>query len=89
MFESQITGECGGFFYMIRNLVSCGKSGLFANLKWRHMTFEDNELGGMWFYEPVWKTVVRHIRNHKIFQAALIAAFIGDCLIWASILHII
>lgn len=89
MFESQITGECGNFTYMIRNLISRGQHGLFANLKWRHIAYEDNGLGGMWFYEPVWKTVIRYIRNHKFFQVALIAAFIGDCLIWASILHII
>lgn len=88
MFESQVTGECGNLGYMIRNLISKGQYGLFFNLRWRHMTFEEYEWGSMWFYEPVWKTVVRTIKDHKPLQWALIAAFIGDCLIWASILRI-
>lgn len=89
MFESQVTGECGGFFYMLRNLISRGQHGLFLNLKWRHLTYcEYDEDCGVWVYEPYIKSLFKFIKAHRMAQFALVLAGIGDTFIWLNILHI-
>ena len=89
MFESQVTGECGGLFYMLRNLISRGQHGLFLNLKWRHLTYCDYGDHGVWVYEPYLKTLFKFIKAHKTAQLALTLAGIGDSLMWLNIMNII
>lgn len=89
MFESQVTGECGGLFYMLRNLISRGQHGLFINLKWRHLTYCDYGDHGVWVYEPYLKTLFKFIKAHKAAQLALALASIGDSLMWLSIMNIV
>lgn len=89
MFESQVTGECGGLFYMLRNLISRGQHGLFLNLKWRHLTYRDYGDHGVWIYEPYIKTLFKFIKARKMAQLALALAGIGDSLMWLNILNII
>ena len=90
MFESQVTGEYGGLFYMLRNLISRGQHGLFLNLKWRHLTYREyDENHGVWVYEPYIKTLFKFIKAHKMAQLALVLAGIGDSLMWLNIMNII
>lgn len=89
MFESQVTGECGGLFYMLRNLISRGQHGLFLNLKWRHLTYTEYDGYGLWHYEPYAKTLFKFIKAHKVAQLALVLAGIGDSLMWLNIMNII
>ena len=89
MFESQVTGECGGLFYMLRSLISRGQHGLFLNLKWRHLTYCNYGHHGVWVYEPCLKTLFKFIKAHKAAQLALALASIGDSLMWLSIMNIV
>ncbi len=89
MFISQVTGEIGGFFYILRNLISRGQHGLFFNLKWRHITYRDYGDYGVWVYEPYLKSLFKFIKAHEIAQLALVLAGIGDSLMWLNILNII
>lgn len=89
MYISQVTGECGGFFYMLRNLIPRGQHGLFLNLKWRHMTYEDYGDYGKWVYEPAVKSFFKFIKAHKSAQIALALAFVGDTVMWLNILNVI
>lgn len=90
MFESQVTGECGGLFYVLRNLISRGQHGLFFNLRWRHRTYyKYDESHGVWVYEPYLKTLFKFVKGHKMIQITLVLAGIGDFLIWLSIMNFI
>lgn len=89
MFVSQITGECGGLFYMLRNLISRGQHGMFLNLKWSHLAYYDYGDYGVWIYEPYIKSLLKFIKTHKVAQLALLFAGIGDAFIWFNILHIL
>lgn len=90
MFESQVTGKCGGFLYMLSHLISRGQNGLFWNLKWRHLVYEDYGVYAGWFYEPFFMThLIRPIKTHKFLQVLLVLAGIGDTFIWLNILNII
>ena len=90
MFESQVTGGCGGLFYMLRHLISRGQHGLFLNLKWRHLAYcEYDKNHGVWVYEPYIKTLFKFIKAHKMAQLALVLAGIGDSLMWLNIMNII
>lgn len=89
MFESQVTGECGGLSYMLRNLISKGQHGLFFNLKWRHLAYvECDENYGVWVYEPYIITLLKFIKAHRIAQISLILACIGDTVIWLRMFQI-
>ena len=75
---------------MLRHLISRGQNGLFWNLKWRHLAYEDYGGYGCWHYEPFFKTnLVKPIKTHKFLRALLVLAGIGDMLIWAYIMNII
>ena len=89
MFVSQITGECGGLFYMLGNLISRGQHGLFLNLKWHYLTYTEHGDYGVWHYEPYVKILFKFIKDHKAAQLALTLAGIGDILIWLTIFNII
>lgn len=89
MYESVLTGECGSFGYMLRNLISRGRNGLFLNVKWHRLAWREYEdCVGLWIREPMWKAVLNYIKSHAWARAALVLAACGDCMLWLTVAHI-
>lgn len=87
MFESRLTGECGGFTYMLRNLITRTYDGkLLLNLRWAHYTLSDDDI---WVREPYIKSLFKFIKQHRAAQVAFALAAIGDTCIWLNFFGVI
>lgn len=87
MFESYLTGECGGFIYMLCNLIIRTYDGkILLNLRWARYTLDAD---GVWARETYIKSLVRFVKKHRAAQVALVLAALGDVFIWLNILNII
>ena len=87
MFESRLTGECGSFAYMLRNLVTRTYDGkLLLNLRWARYTLNEDNI---WVREPYIKGIFKFIMEHRTAQIALALAALGDTYTWLNILDVI
>lgn len=87
MFESRLTGECGSFTYMLRNLIVRSYNGkIFLNLRWARYVLNDDDI---WVREPYIKGIFKFIKEHLWTQVAFTLAAIGDTFIWLFLLGIL
>ena len=85
MYESQLTGECGGLSHVIRNLIVRDyKSRLHWNLRWVRYTWNE-QLNG-WVRESFVRGIINTIRHHMWAKLALVFAAVGDCVFYAYLI---